>query len=662
MSETHTIKTNRLVWLLLLAGISILLFWAGMKAWRIYQASSSLMNRQSEVEQLLIEGPANMDAEEAEDLVFGLRADVRNLNNEVGFLLPVLPYLYWLPEIGPLASSAPQLMEMADAGTEAAAYAFRGVKPAFAVLEDDSDDSVRFPQMLQILETAKPDLARASLAMDRVVAAREEIENTDALPWRVRTLLAQADEWLPLGQAGLKLTLVMPQLMGLNEPRHYLIIAQNEDELRSTGGFFSGAGLVEVDKGRIVKLDFQDASSVDAWGDTWVLTKPYGDSPKAFSELMLLDLYLFRDANFWPDFSVSAEKAMDLYSYGQSIPPLDGAIAFDQHFIKLLMASLGPVLIPDTGEIINENNIVASLQDAWTLDEGIRNRKDFLPVFAQAIRGRIENELSSIDPVYLAQQMSTALHDKDLQIAMRDPLASTILAEVGWSGRLEPPNDHDALMVVDNNFGYNKANIHVQSDMAYHIRLSDDGTAQADLTINHIHNGEDNGEPCWQGTNQDYRDKASYRDLAEKCYYAYLRVYAPENSQLISGPQHIVPAETWLGGYDWDRPTEVLDELPGFTTFANFILLPRSSELTSQYEYELPSTIVKKDGDLQQYRLRLYKQAGTPDQPVQIAVTLPPGAQIDSVSPEPSRQDNGTIYFTIDLDSDQSITVNFNQE
>jgi hypothetical protein len=617
------------------------------------------MARQAEAELMLADGPDGIDADAAEDLVFGLRIDVLNLKNELGFLTPVLPYLGWLPKVGPLATSAPYLIEMADAGTEAAAYAFRGMKPTLTLLEEESNESSRNPQMLQILESAKPDLAQASLSMDRVVAARDAIENTDALPWRVRTLLVQADEWLPLGQAGLKMMLVMPEMMGLHGPRRYLIIAQNEDELRATGGFISGAGMVEIDKGRISKLEFQDANSVDAWGMNGGLTKPYGESPQALAELMLLDLFLFRDANFWPDFTISAEKAMDLYSYGKGVPSLDGAIAIDQQFVKLLVSGTGSVLVPDSGEIVNETNAIESLQDAWSLEEGVGQRKAFLSVFAQAIRNRLENELSSVDPVHLARQIGTALHNKDLQLHMRDPLTSAVLAEVGWDGRLVPPTDHDALMSVDSNMGYNKANIFIQKDMSYHVRLAEDGTAQADLTITHIHTGEDNGEPCWQGTLQEYRDKAEYQDLADKCYWNYLRVYVPENSQLISGPQHIVPGETWYGGYDWNRPTETFTELPGFTTFANYMLLQRASELTSRYEYDLPSTIIQEEGQFQRYQLRLYKQAGAPEQQVQVAVTLPPGARKVSIQPEPSALDADTIYFAINLDSDQLITVSY---
>jgi hypothetical protein len=87
------------------------------------------------------------------------------------------------------------------------------------------------------------------------------------------------------------------------------------------------------------------------------------------------------------------------------------------------------------------------------------------------------------------------------------------------------------------------------------------------------------------------------------------------------------------------------------------MLVPRDSELTSQYRYELPSTITQSNGGEQRYQLNLYRQAGAPVHTVQVAVTLPDGAQLVSAMPEPTAQEADTIYFTINLDSDQVLTV-----
>ncbi len=664
MSQNTTNSKRRFIWLFFLAGLLILIIWGGLKAWRTYQAASSLLARQGEAEQLMANGLDGIAPGTLEAMVNGLRGDVVTLRQELGFLMPILPLFHWLPEIGSLMVAAPQLMEMADAGTEGAAYAFRGLKPALLLVQSDDDISASsLPQLLQIVEEAKPDLAQASLAMDRVTAARQEMGSSEGLPWKIRMLLDMADEWLPLASDGLRVTQVLPELLGYYGPRRYLVIAQNENELRATGGFISGAGLIEVDNGRIERIDFKDANAVDAWSDSsntlGALSKPYGDPPQALSDLMLLDLFLFRDANYWPDFPVSAQKAMDLYSYGQEIPPLDGAIAIDQQFLALLLSGTGPVLIPETGEMIDQNNIIDSLQEAWTLQDGVLERKSFLSTFALAIYNRLENETSVIDPILLAKQMEEALKQKHLQIYIPEPSVQTVLKEIEWDGHLSPPEDQDALLIVDTNVGYNKANLFIEQETLYQVRLNKDGSGQADLIVTHRHIGEATDEPCWQGTMAEYVNLARYSALADKCYWNYLRVYVPEGSRLISGPQHSVPGDTWFGGYDWNQPTEISTEVPGFTTFANFMFIPKGHELTSQYRYHLP-TIITQDGDqLQQYRLHLVKQASASSRQTQVQVTLPEGAVFVSASPDPVKKESGPLYFEFDLDRDQWISIVF---
>jgi hypothetical protein len=107
---------GRLALLLLLAGILVLLSWVGLKAWRVYQASSSLLARQSEAEQLLAAGWRQAEPDQLETLVLGTRSDLLSLERELGPMVPLLPLLSGLPRIGPLAESAPHLLEMADAG------------------------------------------------------------------------------------------------------------------------------------------------------------------------------------------------------------------------------------------------------------------------------------------------------------------------------------------------------------------------------------------------------------------------------------------------------------------------------------------------------------------------------------------------------------------
>jgi hypothetical protein len=253
--------------------------------------------------------------------------------------------------------------------------------------------------------------------------------------------------------------------------------------------------------------------------------------------------------------------------------------------------------------------------------------------------------------------MSQALDEKHMQVYARDPQTAAVLGANGWDGRLQPPLDHDALMVVDTNVGYNKANYFVERSLTYDVNLDGTGGAFADLVVTHRHLGPDNGEPCWQGTVDEYVAKADYTALTDKCYWNYLRVYAPEGSELISGPQHIIPGETWFGGYDWSPQTAATAELPGFTTFTSWMLLPRGAELTSEFQYQLPATITRETANGRTYTLQLYKQAGIPPHLVQVRITLPSGTNIITADPQPAARDGRTLFFNITLDKDQRLTV-----
>lgn len=651
-----------LVWLLLVSGLLLLFGWLGWKVWRVSQTATALLSREDQARALLSDGPANVDPDAAEALVLGLRGDVLALQQEAGFLLPLLPLLRDVQGVGALADNGPALLALADAGTEAAVYGVRGLKPVLAQWQAaEAQGGLDLPALLGTLEAAQPDLARTSLALQRVAETRAQISSEEALPAQLRELLALTDEWLPLAQDGLRAAVVLPQLAGTDGPQRYLILAQNEDELRPGGGFISGAGLLQVENGRITALDFQDANKIDAWsvdgGFAGTLTKPYADAPAPMQAFMLLDLFLFRDANYWPDFRASGQKAMDLYAYGRDVPPLDGAIALDQAFLRLLLQGTGPVTLGDSGEVITSKNVDKVLQEAWTLQDGASERKAFLGPFATAILGTLLGGGGDLDLPSLVQAVTQGLEEKHLQVYVRDPQAATMLAANGWDGRVPPPLDHDALLVVDMNMGYNKANVFIDRDLDYAVTLDAEGGALADLIVTHRHTGQETGEACWQGTLDEYIARADYGALTNKCYWNYMRVYAPQGSELLSGPQHLIPGDTWFGGSDWSPETAVLAELPGFTTFASWMLVPRGGEVRSAFQYRLPASITQQTAEGRVYALHLIKQAGLDRYPVSVAVTLPPDAALLEANPAPTARDGSTYYFTLELSADTMIRL-----
>ncbi|MEJ2749842.1 MAG: hypothetical protein P8183_18320, partial [Anaerolineae bacterium] len=230
--------------LLFWGAAAFFVLWLGLKGWTIGRAALSLQERQSEAETLLAGGLDHIDPDAAETLVLGVRHDLVVLKRETAVFMPLMPHLGWVPRLGPTLVAAPALMEMADAGTETAVYAITGFKPALSLLQEEEPFTELLPDLLDTIHNAQPELAAMNQSMARLAAARSELGDISALPSQLRAPLLQADAWLPLAKDGLKLVPVLSEIMGSNGQRRYLILAQNEDELRPTGGFISGAGLL----------------------------------------------------------------------------------------------------------------------------------------------------------------------------------------------------------------------------------------------------------------------------------------------------------------------------------------------------------------------------------------------------------------------------------
>lgn len=666
-TKSPRVSARPLPWkpVLLLIGLALLL-WLGVKGWRMGRAINSLLAQRETAELLMANGLTNIDPDQAEDLVLTVRRDFVVLRDETAFVHPLLPHLGWVPQAGPLLVSSPQLLEMADAGTETAVHAVTALKPILLLLQSDQAGAASLPQLVHALDEARPGLAQASQSFERVAHARANIENLDQFPQQIQSLFALADAWLPIGQDSLTVVQILPDILGVDGRRHYLLLAQNEDEIRATGGFISGLGLLTVEDGDIHELTFQDASTFDNVNlrDN---SASYGFPPKPLYELMKLDYFLMRDANYWPDFPYSAQAAIDLYLKVAPETQIDGVIAIDQEFMSLLVAATGPVTIPQTGQTITAQNTVESFRSAFNIQEGqtvaewIGNRKAFLTTFASAILTKVQSDFGSVDPIVFTQNIHAALASRHLQLYMLDTNEQATLDALNWDGRLEDPAGQDFLLVLDTNMGFNKTNMHVARSITYDVGLAAAGTAVADLTISYTHaTPAADGLPCEQGIS--YVNAPTYEEIADRCYFNFLRVYTPLGTALQDATTHFIPGDILVSTVPWNQPAETINEFANFTTFTNFMMVPRGDSLTTSFTYELPTRVVRAENGRNIYQLWLRQQAGTVGDPVSVSVTLPPGAALVKTSASQEAQINqsgSTVNFQLDLHEDTLLTVIF---
>jgi len=143
----------------------------------------------------------------------------------------------------------------------------------------------------------------------------------------------------------------------------------------------------------------------------------------------------------------------------------------------------------------------------------------------------------------------------------------------------------------------------------------------------------------------------------EGCYWNYLRVYVPEGSHLQTASPHPTPAAYLLRGEAAPGEAEVLPD-KGKATFGQFFVVERGRALATRFEYALPRVARSSEGQWR-YTLLIQKQPGTDRTPVSLTIVLPPGTQLLVATPTPRVENESTLTFALELNTDVIVEVTY---
>jgi len=587
--ERHTEETLRR-WLavaLIVATLALAgwLGWRAVRSGMYARAALADINRlQAALEQPSLEALPRVQAD-----IASLDTHLKEAQAAAGPFLRLAPHLGWAPRLGPDIANAPQLLDMAVALSTAGRTAVDALAPVGEMVAGGGGLDA-LPQAVDALQAAQPQIEAARADMVRAAEIRASLPPLSEP--RLAGQLAKLDALLPLATGGLELAALAPALLGADGPRTYLLLAQNNDELRGTGGFISGAGHVTFDRGKLADLTFADSYAVDNF------EQPHTAPPAPLARYMAADLWLLRDSNWSPDFPEAADVARALYLQDRGMAT-DGAAALDLEAVSLLVGAVGPLQVPGIDEPVTGDNAIQWMKAAWQSPVGSETgpetgggtawwekRKDFMGELVKVALARVQGG-ADLDMAAVARALYTALDNRSLQLALDDPAAAALLAERGWDGGVRPPAGSDFLLVADSNVGFNKANMLVRQRIDYAVEEGNAGL-EATLRLTYTHTAPAGSEPV---CDRSPRYGATYEDLAKRCYWSYLRVYAPGGSELLS-----------LDGLN-DPATEA--GIRNTVIFAGaFVLKPGEQHLVT-LRYRLPP-----DAPRAPYRLLVRKQAG----------------------------------------------------
>jgi len=534
------------------------------------------------------------------------QADLQTLNRRFKFI----SFLRFMPIIGGYISDAKYGLEAARPGLEAIDLVVESIKPyadilGFSATETSLNIQSAEEKIIFILQTLDKISPQLDVIGQKIIAVESAVSKIKPqhYPKTIKNQpVRQQLVNLQIGLAASKETLanikplltLLPKLLGEPDSQKYLLLFQNDAELRPTGGFMTAYAIVNTFKGKITPESSLDMYELDSrFGNRLPAPEPI----KRF--LPLVYNWHLRDMNLSPDFKVSMDTFYPNYKEVASIKNVNGIIAIDTNLLVDLLEVLGEIGVADWGnysaKIVPECNcpqVVYKMEDFATRPTYYikDNRKGMIGPLMHSILLNVMNSPKKLWPKFMEIGLEN-IKEKHLMFYFPDDSSMQQVAEAfNASGRIKD-YEGDYFHLNDANFAGAKSNLYVEQTVDQQIEIGDGGTITKTVTVEYK-NPEpaddcnlESGGLCLNGILRDW-----------------VRLYVPEGSQIIE-----------VLGSDIDAKT---NKDLGKTYIEAFIELRPQSKTKLIIKYKLPF----KYQSGQPYKMLIQKQPGTKNFPYTVTL------------------------------------------
>lgn len=528
-----------------------------------------------------------------------IRQHVRDMRKSTGELNGSLNWLIWMkiiPVAGGYYSDVKKFSKAAEYDLNAVQTIVDSLDPykqELGFTGSPTPGQDRVSQFVKILDKVLPQLDKIEPDLEK---ASKEVAGIDTNKYpekfgkyRLRSQVEAAKNLIQgvsyaVSEARPALE-IAPSALGEPTAKNYLLIFQNDKELRATGGFMTAYAFMRLDKGRVSSSSSDDIYRLDekllqvcenkicplAPPDQLVKYLPEGTGkPKT--------AWSMRDANTSPDVPTSMKQFEKFYDLVPGLEKFDGIILIDTHVVEELIKITGPIEVFGTkysaekDDRCNCPNVVYELENyAQIIEKGEQDRKAILGTMMQQLLARSLGASTDKLPEFINAGTKLA-EGKHIIVYMHDPKTQSAMSQLNWTGEIKP-FEGDYLHINDANYAGGKTNIYVRDDVTLDIKNDGDKLLHK-LTI-------------------VYKNPQPYNTWLNGINRTYFRIYVPKGSELVNSKGSQA------------KMTTTEDEL-GKTMFDGFIQVRPQSSITVEMEYKTPN--VAKGNNLP---LMIQKQGGT---------------------------------------------------
>ncbi|MEV7873743.1 DUF4012 domain-containing protein [Microbacterium sp. NPDC089188] len=381
--------------------------------------------------------------------------------------------------VGPLwdlASSVPVVKENTDAVRQLTAMTLdltqRALPPTVALLSASDFSSLAVEGggiNLEPFRQAEGALPEITAAFTDAKVVTDGIDRGGLLPLvtepldQVATIVDQAAPSLTLVQK------YLPSLLaaaGGDGPKTYLVVFQNNAEIRATGGNPAASSVMVVDNGRIELKEQSDSMAFYAAGQAGRSALDLPEStlslyPDTFTRYS-------QDYTFTPDFPTTARLFESVWNRTDG-SQFDGVMSIDPVVLAHMLEVLGPVDLPTGEQITADNAVQLLLSDAYQRfgdagDNG-RSSDEFFAQVSSTVFSRLAG--GQWNPIAMFDQLARSAQEQRVNLWFTDEQAQALVTEVGLDGGLRPDNSAATqLGIYLNDFSIGKLEYHLSTEVS----------------------------------------------------------------------------------------------------------------------------------------------------------------------------------------------------
>lgn len=544
---------------------------------------------------------ADFDKSTIEKELTSINRDVRNINKSFA----KLNWLFFLIQKDEMYSETSMLLHGLGTGSEGLITLADGIQPLISYLnefepalgfQDTLPTTTReYTNILKDLEKNSNQVAESAYKVSqslKIITNVDKEKFPNSLQPRLEEIQEIAFSFEKQIDPISNVIAFLPDSLGANERKRYLILLQNPGELRSTGGWISSYAILGIEGGQIRELIVDDVYNLD--GELKNQQK-FFEAPKDILNALEVEELSLSLSNWDPNFPNTAKSSSFFVKEAGKANKIDGVIAIDIYLLQDLLDLWDGIYIPGEKDLITSDNIY---EKVFFLHENFAPGQSQKATFLTSLADEVIKEIFSSnfeENTQVFTSLLNSLESKNMLLYFENMDAQKFFSQKGWSGEISSEKYSFAPFSIEWNWGANKANLYLDREQKVRVDIESLNEISYEYSLVLTNNSTAKTYP--QG---DYEN--------------YLRVYIPEEAEI-----------TEVNGFVEDEYSTSYTK--GFQVLSGWFNIPTKTtrELTVNYTLNNFDKLFETQGNDIFLSSKLFKQPGTSKEDLmRIEIIYPP--------------------------------------